>query len=210
MFGSRKHHRHGQQDGQRRFARSPGGAGDHPHDGEGRHGGRGHGRHGRGGGGRGRSGLGRFFAHGDLRLVVLHLIAETPRHGYDIIKEIEDRVAGAYSPSPGVIYPTLSLLEDQGFVTVDPEADGGKKLYRVTPQGEAFLVASRPALDAVLARIEAVGKGTAQGAHDRIGAAMERLKAALRRHLHGDAPDDATVTAMVAALDQAAETMESL
>ena len=63
-----------------------------------------HGRHGRGGG------LGRFFAHGDLRLVILHLIAEKPRHGYEIIKAIEEQVAGAYSPSPGVIYPTLTLL----------------------------------------------------------------------------------------------------
>jgi hypothetical protein len=63
-------------------------------------------------------GLGRFFAHGDLRLVILHLIAEKPRHGYEIIKAIEEQVAGAYSPSPGVIYPTLTLLEELGYVTV--------------------------------------------------------------------------------------------
>jgi DNA-binding PadR family transcriptional regulator len=69
----------------------------------------GHRRH---GGGHGRSGLRRFFAHGDLRLVILRLIAEKPRHGYEIIKAIEERVAGAYSPSPGVIYPTLTLLEE--------------------------------------------------------------------------------------------------
>ena len=74
----------------------------------------GHGRHGHGG----RSGLGRFFAHGDLRLVILHLIAEKPRHGYEIIKAIEEQVGGAYSPSPGVIYPTLTLLEEIGYQLV--------------------------------------------------------------------------------------------
>src|SRR5262245_41920153 len=67
--------------------------------------------------------LGRFFAHGDLRLVILDLIAEKPRHGYEIIKAIEEQVAGAYSPSPGVIYPTLTLLEELGYVTV-AEAEG--------------------------------------------------------------------------------------
>src|SRR5215470_19747201 len=74
----------------------------------------------------GRGGLGRFFAHGDLRLVILSLIAEKPRHGYEIIKAIEDQVGGAYSPSPGVIYPTLTLLEELGYVTVQA-SDGAKK-----------------------------------------------------------------------------------
>src|SRR3954462_13018841 len=77
----------------------------------------------------GRSGLGRFFAHGDLRLVILHLIAEKPRHGYEIIKAIEDHVAGAYSPSPGVIYPALTLLEELGYVTVSTAPEGGRKLH---------------------------------------------------------------------------------
>jgi len=84
-------------------------------------------RHDRGG----RSGLGRFFAHGDLRLVSLHLIAEKPRHGYEIIKAIEEHVGGAYSPSPGVIYPTLTLLEELGYVTVTA-GDGVKKLHTIT------------------------------------------------------------------------------
>ena len=94
----------------------------------------------------GRSGLGRFFAHGDLRLVILNLIAEKPRHGYEIIKAIEEQVAGAYSPSPGVIYPALTLLEELGYVTVSTAPEGGKKLHEITPQGRAFLEANRPAL----------------------------------------------------------------
>src|SRR5215471_1166272 len=104
-----------------------------------------HGRRGRGGG------LGRFFAHGDLRLVILHLIAEKPRHGYDIIKASEESVGGAYSPSPGVIYPTLTLLEELGYVTAT--AEGAKKLYEITQEGRAFLDANRATLDALISRM---------------------------------------------------------
>src|SRR5712672_3287371 len=105
-------HRHSDTDHGRRFSRA-----------ERQH--LGHNRHRRQGGG-----LGRFFAQGDLRLVILHLIAEKPRHGYEIIKAIEEQVAGAYSPSPGVIYPTLTLLEELGYVTVST-GDGAKKLHEI-------------------------------------------------------------------------------
>src|SRR5450755_317447 len=115
--------------------------------------------------GRGRHGLGggrsdptdldlrRFFAHGDLRLVILRLIAEKPRHGYEIIKEIEERVAGAYSPSPGVIYPTLTLLEELGYVAVTP-GEGARKLHAITEEGRAFLAANHQTVDALFARME--------------------------------------------------------
>ena len=131
-FHSHPHHghRHDRNSEDRRFARGePGREG--PLFGRSRHG--------------GRAGLGRFFAHGDLRLVILHLIAERPRHGYDIIKAIEERVGGTYSPSPGVIYPTLTLLEEQGFVTVAAE-EGGRKLHAITEEGRAFLEANRRTL----------------------------------------------------------------
>src|SRR5215472_8533618 len=91
-------------------------------------------RHHRGG----RFGLGRLFAHGDLRLVILHLIAEQPRHGYDIIKAIEDQVGGTYSPSAGVVYPTLTMLEELGHVTVSI-SNGSKKLHIITAEGQAYL-----------------------------------------------------------------------
>src|ERR1700675_2677186 len=79
-----------------------------------------------------RGGRGRIFDQGDLRFVILRLIAEKPRHGYEIIKDIEDRLAGSYSPSPGVIYPTLTLLEELGYASVTA-SEGGKKLYAITP-----------------------------------------------------------------------------
>jgi len=195
---------HGRHGGHRRFARDGhrGGQRGGP-DGEGHR----HGRRGRGGG---QSGLGRFFAHGDLRLVALHLIAERPRHGYDIIKEIEERVAGAYSPSPGVIYPTLAMLEDQGFVTVSTNDPGGKKLHHVTDQGTAFLESNRPALDELLARIDAVGKGAAKDPSDRLAAAMHRLKTALRSRLHDADADETKIEAAVAVLNDAADKLEAM
>ena len=81
----------------------------------------------------------RVFEQGDLRLVLLKLIADKPRHGYELIKAVEEAVGGAYAPSPGVVYPTLTLLEDMGYAKVQAEGDGGKKLYTVTSEGEALL-----------------------------------------------------------------------
>src|ERR1700716_4263306 len=86
----------------------------------------------------GRRGHRRRLGHGDLRLLVLHLINEKPRHGYERIKAIEDAFDGAYSPSPGAIYPTLTLLEELGHVTIRP-GDGAKKLHDITPEGRAHL-----------------------------------------------------------------------
>src|SRR3982751_1334752 len=106
---------------------------------------------------RGRArGFGRFFEHGDLRFVVLALLAEQPRHGYELIKELEDRTGGAYRPSPGVIYPTLSLLEDEVFVT-QANPDAGRKLYEITEAGRAALSENQAAVDAVFARISQAG-----------------------------------------------------
>jgi DNA-binding PadR family transcriptional regulator len=174
--------------------------------------GHGHGRHGhrfaRGGGGR--SGLGRFFAHGDLRLVILHLVAEKPRHGYEIIKAIEERVAGAYSPSPGVIYPTLTLLEELGYVTVGTAGEGVRKLHAITAQGQAFLEANRPALDALLARMDEAGRAHGGGPPPQVVRALENLKLALRLRLARGPLSAEQADAVAAALDTAATTLERI
>lgn len=153
------------------------------------------------GGGRGR--LGRFFAHGDLRLVILHLIAEKPRHGYEIIKAIEEQVAGTYSPSPGVIYPTLTLLEELGYVTVST-GEGAKKLHEITAQGRAFLEANRPALDALISRMAEASRAQRGGPAPQIGRAMENLRLALRLRLSRGPLGEDQINAIAAALDAAA------
>src|SRR3954468_17868976 len=94
--------------------------------------------------GRGRGGrrLGRLLEHGDLRFVILALLAEQPRHGYELIKELEERTGGAYRPSAGVIYPTLALLEDEGFIR-PVTGEAGRKLYEATDEGREALKANQ-------------------------------------------------------------------
>jgi DNA-binding PadR family transcriptional regulator len=164
----------------------------------------GHGRHRRGGG---RSGLGRFFAHGDLRLVILHLIAQKPRHGYELIKAIEEQVAGAYSPSPGVIYPTLTLLEELGQVTVST-GEGGKKLHAITPDGRDHLAAYRPAVDALLARMAEASRAQGGGPAPQILRAMENLRLALRLRTSRGPLSEEQINQVAAALDAAATSVE--
>lgn len=153
-------------------------------------------------------GLGRFFAHGDLRLVILHLIAEKPRHGYDIIKAIEDGVAGAYSPSPGVIYPTLTLLEELGYVTATTE--GAKKLHAITAEGRAFLEANRNALDALLNRMSEAGPVRGGGRSPAVMRAMENLKVALRLRMARGSITDEQIDGIAAAIDAAAAKVEKI
>jgi DNA-binding PadR family transcriptional regulator len=99
---------------------------------------------------------GRMLAQGDLRLVALALIAQAPRHGYEIIKLVEEKTADWYSPSPGIVYPTLTFLEEAGYVTASTE--GSKKLYTITAEGRAYLDANRDLADAVLDRLTALGE----------------------------------------------------
>jgi len=160
-------------------------------------------RRGRGGG------LGRFFAHGDLRLVILHLIAEKPRHGYEIIKAIEEQVAGAYSPSPGVIYPTLTLLEELGYVTVS-SGDGAKKLHEITAEGRAFLDANRRAVDALLVHMAETSRAHGGGTAPQILRAMENLKLALRFRLSRGPLSEEQINAVAAAIDAAATGVERI
>jgi len=180
-----------------RFARKMRGLDDGP----------GHGRHRHMGGGR-HGGLGRFFAHGDLRLVILNLIAEKPRHGYELIKEIEDSVAGAYTPSPGVIYPTLTLLEELGYVVA--EADGAKKLYAITDEGRAFLTANQSTVDALRERISEAGGMQGRGRAPVIIRAMENLKMALRLRAGSGQLTDEQIDKIAAVIDEAAAKVEKL
>ncbi|WP_440973290.1 PadR family transcriptional regulator [Pseudomonas koreensis] len=134
--------------------------------------------------GRERGGRGpRVFAPGDLKLLLLALIAEQPCHGYDLIRQIESMFDGAYSPSPGVIYPTLTFLEESDLISGD--ADGGKKRYSVTDAGRLSLSEQAVALDGVRMRID-VSKRSLRG-HDRppeIHEAVHNLRHALQLH-HG-------------------------
>jgi DNA-binding PadR family transcriptional regulator len=144
----------------------------------------------------------RVFDHGDLRFILLSMIAAKPAHGYDLIKALEDRMGGGYSPSPGVIYPTLTMLEEQVFAQVT--AQDGKKLYQATAEGGAFLRANQTALDAIQARIDAVARERSVVPDPRIIRAIENLKTALRLRMAGGPIPDERVRAIAAAIDAAA------
>ena len=107
---------------------------------------------GRGRGGCGRGRRGRVFDHGDLRLIILVLLAEKPRHGYEIIKALEEKFGGAYAPSPGAVYPTLQLLDDLGFARMASDQEG-KKVYEITAAGRAHLAENQATVDSIFERI---------------------------------------------------------
>ncbi len=134
------------------------------------------------------------------------MVAARPAHGYDLIKALEERMGGGYSPSPGVIYPTLTMLEEQGFA--ESSAEDGKKLYRATTEGEAFLNANRTSVDAIQARIDGIARERNIVADPRIIRAVENLKTALRLRIAGGPIADERVRSIAAAIDAAAAEVE--
>ena len=150
--------------------------------------------------------VGRFLEHGDLRFVVLALIAEQPRHGYELIKELEDRTGGAYRPSPGVIYPTLALLEDEGFIR--PAAgEAGRKLFEATDGGREALKANQAGVDAVFGRIAEAAEG-ADTTRPRIARAMNNLGMALGQRLSRRPITPEEIDRIVKMLDDTASAIE--
>jgi DNA-binding PadR family transcriptional regulator len=170
------------------------------------------GRHGMGG----RGGMdpddmraGRMLAQGDLRLVALALIVDAPRHGYEIIKLVEEKTADWYSPSPGIVYPTLTYLEEAGYVTASTE--GSKKLYTITDEGRSYLEANRDLVDVVLDRLTALGervsrwrraaRGEREGRRSfppLVEAAFEHLRETIGKRLEDDAEAEARLAEILA------------
>jgi DNA-binding PadR family transcriptional regulator len=161
-----------------------------------------------GGRGGGRGGLGRFFDHGDLRFVLLKLIADQPSHGYELIKAVEQAVGGAYSPSPGTVYPTLTHLEELGYVA-GAQDGGGKKLYTVTPEGQAFLEANARHVEGLFGRMAEAASRSTFGA-PRILRATENLKTALRLKVTSGALSEEQVAAIARLLDETAQAIEAV
>jgi len=180
-----------------------------------RGGGRGFG-HGRGFGGRhgrdgedGRRSRRRMFDSGELRLVLLRLIADEPRHGYDLIRRIEELTGGAYAPSPGVIYPTLTLLGDMSQIAAQ-ESEGAKKLFAITPEGQSELDANKDLVDALIARLAAVGEERQRTDGGSVRRAMGNLREVLVNRLGDRDIDEATLHKAVALIDEAAQKIERL
>lgn len=157
-------------------------------------------------------GGGRVFRHGGLRFVLLQLVADKPSHGYELIKAIEERLGGSYAPSPGIVYPTLTLLEELGYVSVDAADGGGRKRYTITQGGREFLAANRETTDEMMARMNGGvdGAGPRAGRPPQVVRAIENLKLAMRMRLSREPLTEQQAHAFAAVLDSAAQQLERI
>jgi DNA-binding PadR family transcriptional regulator len=166
-------------------------------------------------GGSGRGGWGgrrgrerkRMFSGGELRLVLLKLIADQPRHGYELIKAIEDMTGGEYAPSPGIVYPTLTMLEDMGLIAEKKSKDS-KKVFEATDEGRARLDENPEEVDELIERLEGHGHHRRRGQRPEIGRAIGNLMTALRNRIAHEGWNDELLEEVVDILDEAAQRIE--
>lgn len=159
--------------------------------------------------GHGRRGRRRMFESGELRLVLLKLIADQPRHGYDLIRAIEELTHGSYAPSPGVVYPTLTLLQDMGLIQ-EVESEGPRKAFAVTPEGEAHLGERAEEVEALFERLTGAGEGKRRAGGRPIQRAVGNLLSALWHRVTAEDTGEERLHEIAAILDEAAQKIERL
>jgi len=159
--------------------------------------------------GGGRGGRRRLFSSEELRLVLLKLIGDQPRHGYDLIRAIEEQTGGSYAPSPGVVYPTITLLQDMEQIA-EQAAEGTKRQFAITDTGKALLVEKAEEIEALFARLAALAEES--GATDRspVKRAMINLAMALRTRMRSGERTPEMAHDIAAILDDAARRIERL
>jgi len=150
----------------------------------------------------------RMFESGELALVLLHLMEAQPRHGYDLIREIETRTGGRYAPSPGIVYPTLTMLEELGQIEANP-SDEAKRLFVLTVSGKARIDANRAEIDAALARLDALRNEGERLDAGPVRRAMQNLKLVLEQRLNRS-EDKQVLFDIVDLIDEAARKIERL
>ena len=165
-------------------------------------------------GGEHRRRRGRMFGQGELRLVLLRLIADEPRHGYELIKAIEDVTAGSYAPSPGTVYPTLSLLEDEGAIREVAGGDEPRKAFEATEQGRAELAERKEEADGLMARLSEHGERHAERgkafATPEMFRALGNLAQVVKMKARGGKLDDQALAQVVDLIDEMARKIERL
>ena len=168
------------------------------------HGGGSMGGHGRGGReGRRR----RMFSSDELQLILLKLIAEEPRHGYALIKAVEETTHGDYAPSPGVVYTSLELLEDMGLIERQA-SEGAKKQFAATAEGRAHLQEKQEEIAVLFERLEATGEGRRRSARPELGRAVGNLMTALRNRAAHGGWNEELLNEVIDILDEAARRIE--
>ncbi|HET6535045.1 MAG TPA: PadR family transcriptional regulator [Sphingomicrobium sp.] len=159
-----------------------------------------------GGGRRGRRAK-RMFESGELRLVLLKLIADEPRHGYDLIRAIEELTGGEYAPSPGVVYPTLTLLQDMNLIEEAP-VEGARKPFQATDEGRAHLEERSEEVEGLFERLRDLAPRGENMAGPAIGRAVRNLMTALGHRLKAEGFDEDLFLEVAAILDDAAQKIE--
>lgn len=151
----------------------------------------------------------RIFESGELRLVLLSLIAEQPRHGYDLIRAIEEMTGGEYAPSPGIVYPTLTMLQDMGLIE-EAAGEGGRKPFQITDAGTAHLEENREEADELIERLKQLSPSRQPEGGSPVWRAMRNLGMAIRNRLqHGDVTEE-TAHELAALIDEFAQRVERL
>jgi DNA-binding PadR family transcriptional regulator len=147
-----------------------------------------------------------MFESGEVKFVILRLLKEKPRHGYEVIKALEEKLGGYYTPSAGTVYPTLQLLEDEGYVrAVDTE---GKKVYHLTPEGERYLEEHRDFLDEILDRVRETVRDFTGGGIGELQGAFVHLAGATFKRAWRRGPDDPALKRVAEILRNAADDIE--
>jgi len=149
----------------------------------------------------------RIFESGELRLVLLKLIADEPRHGYDLIRAIEELTGGEYAPSPGVVYPTLTLLQDMGFIE-EAAGEGPRKPFQVTDEGRAHLEERKEEVEALFERLSDLKPRAENMAGPAIGRAIKNLMSALSHRVGREGLNEELLHEIAAILDEAAQRIE--
>ena len=157
--------------------------------------------------GRGPRRRGRMFDSGELRLVLLRLISEEPRHGYDLIRAIEALTGGEYAPSPGVVYPTLTLLQDMELIEEAP-GEGSRKPFQATAAGLQHLKEREGEAEAIFERLADLAPDAEQSAGPAIGRAVKNLMTALSHRIGRDGLDEDLLHEIAGILDEAAQRIE--
>ncbi len=151
----------------------------------------------------------RMFESGELRLVLLKLIADEPRHGYDLIRAIEDLTGGEYAPSPGVVYPTLTLLQDMGLIE-EAAVEGPRKPFQVTEEGRAHLEEKADEVEALFDRLRDFAPKELHHGGATIGRGIQNLMTAVRNRVSRVGWDEDLTHEITAILDEAAQRIERL
>jgi DNA-binding PadR family transcriptional regulator len=149
-----------------------------------------------------------MFDAGDIKLVILRLLAEQPSYGYQLIKTMEQRLAGGYTPSPGVIYPTLTMLEEEGLAS--SQTENNKKIYSLTREGTEFLESNKERIGELFERLEETGRGFERGRSPEIMKAFMNLRGAVMARVSRESTKPEQIRKITEAINAAAKAIDEL